>query len=220
MIATADERTNALVISAPEAYIPTIDQLVTEVDTNVSDLTAIEVFQLEFADATETAELITQLFDDTGSSNTNNNRGSRFSGFFGRFPGATGGGDRGGQQNSNDESQRMEAQNTVVAVADPRTNSIIVTAGSTLMPQISQMIERLDSDDSKRQKVYVYSLDHADADNVALILRSMFERDDGSFGRNTSNRSGQQENNPLNNRQVNVDGVGAQGGAGGGARFQ
>lgn len=87
-----------------------------------------------------------------------------------------------------------------------------------MMPEILEMVDELDTDASRNQKVHVYSLNHADTDNVATILRSMFERDDGSFGRNTSNRTGQEADNPLNNRTVDVGGIGQE--AGGGGRFQ
>ena len=41
------------------------------------------------------------------------------------------------------------------------------------MTQIAEMIGRLDATDSKKQHVYVHSLEHADADNVANVLRGM-----------------------------------------------
>lgn len=219
VMAVADERTNALVVSAPEAMMETIDQLIAEVDLNMQEATELELFQLANADATETAQILNNLFDGA-SGNSQQNTNSRFGGFFGRF--GDRGGDRGGNRGNNgdDTSDRIEAQNQVFAVADPRTNSILVSAGSAMMPKLRAMVERLDSDASRKQQVYVYSLDHADVDNVALILRSMFERDDGSFGRNTSNRSGQSNDNPLNNRTVDVGGIGAQTGAGGQGRFQ
>ena len=67
------------------------------------------------------------------------------------------------------------------------------------MSQIKPMVEQLDADASRRQKVYVYSLEYADTDNLAAILRGMFE------GRlNGSSRSVTQLNNPLNNRTVNA----------------
>ncbi|MBT5927095.1 MAG: hypothetical protein HOH33_10795, partial [Verrucomicrobia bacterium] len=104
----------------------------------------------------------------------------------------------------------------VTAVPDPRTNAVIVSAASNLMTQIERMIKQLDSDSSKKQKVYVYSLDNADVDNVATILRGMFESQSSSLNnRNNANRSGQNNNNPLSNRSVNQQNFGL-GGAGGG----
>ncbi len=76
------------------------------------------------------------------------------------------------------------------------------------MEQISQMIGQLDNDSSRKQKVYVYSLEHADADNVAEILRGMFE-DRLNGASRAATRQNNQQNNPLNNRTVTPQGFGS-----------
>ncbi len=213
VVAVADERTNSLVVSAPDEYMPTIIQLVTEIDKNVDDITELQVFPLQYADAFEMSEILKDLFDDSSQEQTSSRGGFR----FGRGP-FGGGGDRGGSRGSggNEESSRVQAMTRVTAVPDPRTNSVIVSAASNLMSQIERMITQLDSDSSKKQKVYVYSLDNADVDNVATILRGMFESQSTTLNnRNNANRSGQNNNNPLNNRSVNQQNFGL-GGAGGG----
>jgi hypothetical protein len=70
------------------------------------------------------------------------------------------------------------------------------------MSQIGEMIAQLDSSSSKKQKVFVYSLEHADVDNVAEILKGMFESQTSVNGRSNNNRNSNQNNNPLNNRTV------------------
>ena len=55
----------------------------------------------------------------------------------------------------------------MVAVGDPRTNSLLVTAGRDTMAQIAEMIGRLDGSNAKKQNVYFHALEHADADSVA-----------------------------------------------------
>ncbi len=206
IVAVADERTNSLVVSAPDTFIPTIEAIVTQMDRNVDDITEIAVFRLQHADATETAQILNNLFD---GQDEERRPGIRFGrGGFERYFGRESGGRSSREQEG---SQRLQQQNTVVAVADPRTNSIIVSASSMLMNQIGKMINQLDADNSRKQKVYVYSLDHADADNVAEILRGMFE--DRLNGTSRSiNRQNNQQNNPLNNRTVNTQPI--RGGAG------
>ena len=71
-------------------------------------------------------------------------------------------------------SDRQLQQARMVAVPDPRTNSIIVNSSHETMEQIALTIGRLDATDSKKQHVYVELLEHADPDNVATILRGMF----------------------------------------------
>ena len=57
----------------------------------------------------------------------------------------------------------MKKKGRVLAVADARTSSIIVSAASELMPQIEEMVAQLDASPAKKQKVYIYSLENADA---------------------------------------------------------
>ena len=207
VIAVADERTNSLVISAPDEYMATIMQLVEEIDTNVDDITELQVFALKFADAYEMSEILKDLFDDSSDDQSSSRGGIRF--------GRSGESSRGLSSSSSDESPRVQAMTRVSAVPDARTNSIIVSAASNLMSQIERMILQLDSDSSKKQKVYVYSLDNADVDNVATILRGMFESQSSTLNnRNNSNRSGQSNNNPLSNRSVNQQNFGLGGAAG------
>ncbi len=203
VVAVADERTNSLVVSAPDEFIPTIEEVVNKIDRNVDDVTEIAVFHLEHADAQETAQILTDLFSDQDEQNQASVRfGGGRGGFFG---GSTRGGGRGGG-GGQDTSQRLQQQQTVVAVADPRTNSVIVSASAGLMSEIGQMVGKLDSDNSRKQKVYVYSLEHADADNVAEILRGMFE-DRLSGASRSATRQNTQQNNPLNNRTVNAQSI-------------
>ncbi len=204
VVAVADERTNSLVIGAPEEYIPTIEALVAEIDTNVDDITELEVFFLDYADANEMAQVLTEVFNQDEQNEQDNNGRGRFPFPFGR------GGDRGGNNNNQnaDGSYRMRLQSRVVAVADARTNSVIVSASAEIMKQIGRMVDKLDSDSARKQKVYVYSLEHADVDNVAGILRGMFQSQTTS--RNNNATSG---NNVLQNRAN----TGATQAAGGGA---
>ena len=204
VVAVADERTNSLVVSAPDEFIPTIEEVVNKIDRNVDDVTEIAVFHLDHADAQETAQILTDLFSDQDEQNQASVRFGGGRGSF--FGGSTRGGGRGGG-GTQDSSQRLQQQQTVVAVADPRTNSVIVSASAGLMSEIGQMVGKLDSDNSRKQKVYVYSLEHADADNVAEILRGMFE-DRLSGASRSATRQNTQQNNPLNNRTVNAQGLG------------
>ena len=196
VVAVADQNTNSLVVSAPEELMATIDTLITQIDTFAEDITEIRVFHLENADAEETAELVNDLFDDTQSSQQQGfSRFSRMIGGPGGGRGGPGGGRPGGSQGQ--ESERKMSEETVVAVADPRTDSVVVTAASETMNQIAQMIAQLDSNKSKTQQVYIYTLKNAEPEYVAEILRNMFElQSSGTSGNrrttttgNTSNRT-------------------------------
>lgn len=213
VVATADERSNSLVVSAPDDVMPSVEEVVRNVDTSVDDVTELRVFRLKHADPLEMAELLTSLFpDETRSTSTDQNRGGfRFGGFF---PGGGGGG--GGNRNASNtnESERMKKKGQVLAVADQRTSSVVVTAARDMMTQIAQMIEELDSSSARQQKVFVYSLENADVQQVEQILRGMFERNTTSTTRNNTSQT-----SPLNTRSTSAQstsvGTGSTFGSGG-----
>ena len=196
VVAISEERTNSLVVSAPSDVIPTIEQLVKEMDRTIEDVTEIEVFKLNNADAYEMAEVLTNLFSDKDE--IENSRGGYRFGSWGRSSSSS---SRSRSSSSGNSSERMLQQKKVVAVPDPRTNSVIVSATAELMKQIALMVERLDDNKAKQQKVYTYSLQNADVEGVSAILRNMFEQQNGNFN-STRNRSGRDQQNPLDNRRV------------------
>jgi len=196
VVAISEERTNSLVVSAPADVIPTIEQLVKEMDRTIEDVTEIQVFKLNNADAFEMAEVLTNLFSDKDE--IESSRGGYRFGSWGRSSSSS---SRSRSSSSGNSSERMLQQKRVVAVADPRTNSVIVSATAELMKQIALMVERLDDNKAKQQKVYTYSLQNADVEGVSEILRNMFEQQNGNFN-STRNRNRQDQQNPLDNRRV------------------
>jgi len=196
VVAISEERTNSLVVSAPSDVIPTIEQLVKEMDRTIEDVTEIEVFKLNNADAYEMAEVLTNLFSDKDE--IESSRGGYRFGSYGRSSSSS---SRSRSSSSGNSSERMLQQKKVVAVADPRTNSVIVSATAELMAQITLMVERLDGNKAKQQKVYTYSLQNADVEGVSEILRNMFEQQNGNFN-STRNRNSSNQQNPLDNRRV------------------
>ncbi len=182
VVAVADEQSNSVVVSAPEDLIPEITNIVTQIDTSISDVSETRIFRLLHADAVELADQVTRLYSETlNQTGQNGRRGNQ-----GRGDRGDGGGDRRGQ--STQPSQRALLQTQVVAVGDPRTNSLVVTAARETMIDISEMIGRLDSTDAKRQRVFVHSLEHADVDGVAAVLRGMLGGPNGNTGQPTASR--------------------------------
>ena len=193
VVAIGDDRTNALIVSAPDEYIPTIEQLVHDIDVSATDLTEVRVFRLANADPQETVDELTQLFPDQTKSGQNVQgqqfqfRGGRGGGFFNQA--AT---------TQTATTDRMKKMGQVVAVADQRTSSIIVSAAGDLMPQIANMIAELDASASGHQKAYVVPLNDAEVDDVMQVLQSLFPT---MNGRNVGNTSTQ--TSALSTRQQN-----------------
>jgi len=211
VVAVADERANALVVSAPEDVMPTIEKLVEEMDVSIADVTELRVFFLKNSDPVELAGIFAELFPDETRTRNNNDNNNQF-GF--RFGGQGGGGNRNRNNNQSNTSERAKKMGKVVAVPEQRTSSLIVSAASEMMPQIAAMIEQLDNSNAKRQKVFVYSLENADVQQVEQILRDMFDRSG-----TTANRNSQNQNNALQNRsQMNQQGSTTSGGVGNGGQ--
>ena len=185
VVTVSDDQSNSVIVSAPEAAMTTISDIISRIDTNIADITETRIFKLEHADCTELANVLTSLYSDpnsltasTGSSNTN------------RRPQTTS-----TSSTPANRSERSLLQSRVVAVPDPRTNSLLISAARDSMMQIALTVGRLDSGESRKQKVFVHSLENADPDNVATILRGMFGGQNAS-----SNTSAQPSSNQLNQR--------------------
>lgn len=207
VVATSDDRSNSLVVSAPEELMSSIEDLVKSIDINVEDVTELRVFHLKFADPQEMAELLTSLFPDSTSQNT---RGGmvRFGGGFGGGPGGMFGG-RGGMAAgaTSGQSDRLQKQTRVLAVPDLRTASVVVCASRELLDQIARMIEQLDSDPAKKQKVFVFSVENTDPQAVEDILKNLFEtqntRNRATTSRSNNRQTGQQLNSRSQTSQSN-----------------
>ncbi len=201
VIAVADERSNAIVVSAPEDQMTVIEDVIQQVDRDVEDITELRVFRLKYADPQETADLLASLFSDTGSTTGTSQGGGRGQiQFGGRFGGAGGGFGNLGGASSASQSARLQKQTKVVAVADLRTGSVVVSASRDLMTQIGKMLEQLDSDPRRKQKVFVYSVENGDPQAVQDVIQSLFPNQGNT---STSSRNSSQQNaNQLNNRQT------------------
>jgi type II secretory pathway component GspD/PulD (secretin) len=97
-----------------------------------------------------------------------------------RGGGGAGGNTRGGTRGGNTSVRSVP----VVAVADPRTYSVIVTSSKDQMPDITDMVAQLDSSSARKQKVFVYTMENANVKQVETILKNLFQ---SSTGRTTTN---------------------------------
>jgi general secretion pathway protein D len=122
------------------------------------------------------------------------------------------GGATGGNNASSDLSSRQLAASTVTAVADTRTNSVIVSAVQDVMDQIADVIKKLDQNPAKSKKVFVYKVAYGDPQAIASMLQSMFGSSSGtssssnsstSTNRNSSSSSSSNNNNNSSNSSRN-----------------
>jgi type II secretory pathway component GspD/PulD (secretin) len=195
---TANEAGNSIIMTDTRANINRVAQIIKAIDQGAEDVTEVRVFRLAFADPTEMASLLASLFPDesrSGGSQSPVQFGGRRGGGGNPFERMFGGSS---SSSGNAQDQRIKRRAKVVAVADPRTSSVIVTASSGLMSQVEEMVRQLDADPARKQKVYVYQVNPGDVSQVQTVLEDMFETTT-SNNRNSSRNSSSQ-NNVLQNR--------------------
>ena len=197
---TANVDSNSLVVTDTQINIKHIVEIVSALDTSADTVSTMRVFRLKNADPTEMAQLLMNLFSST-TTGTANGRGQigqiggpaallgalaaggrggaagifgggGFGGGAGGGGGGRGGGGGGGRNGANTAASRATP---VVAVADPRTYSVVVTASKDAMPQIAEIVAQLDADSARRQKVFVYTMENADVKQVETILKNVFQ---------------------------------------------
>jgi type II secretory pathway component GspD/PulD (secretin) len=195
---TANESGNSIVITDTQANIHRIAEVIKAIDMGAEDVTVVRVFHLQHADPQETADLLTNLFPDdsrSGNSQTPFAFGGPggFRGLFG------GGGQRGGGQAAatGGQNQRLKKRNRVIAVADQRTASVVVTAAKDLMDQIESVVAELDPDPSNQKTVAVYPLQNAEPQDAMQVLQDIFQKAGTQNNRNTAN-----QNNALQTRST------------------
>jgi general secretion pathway protein D len=187
---TANEAGNAIVMTDTQANIHKVAQIIHDIDMGAEEFTELRVFPLHNSDPTTTADLLTQLFaDDTSRQGNQGGFSNPFAGGgrFARFAGLAGQ-TRGNQGSSNSaQNQRIKKRNRVVAVADERTASVIVSATRDLMEQIEDVVDRIDGDPKGKKKVYVFHLEHTDPAEALPVFTEMF----GSTSQNSRNSAAQ-----------------------------
>ncbi len=155
--ASADERTNTLIITGPKETLKIIDeQIIKELDANpIAGNTEIRAFILNYAKAEDTAKLITTIFkgDESDSNNEDYYWGYR------RWGG------------SQDNALKVK----VNAAFDERTNSVIVTAPPATLKVIEGLIKQLDANPIATADLKVFHLKNADAFDVSLLLEEIFK---------------------------------------------
>jgi general secretion pathway protein D len=195
---TANESGNSIVITDTQANIHRVAEVIKAIDMGAEDVTVVRVFHLQHADPQETADLLTNLFpDDSRSGNSQTPMTFGGPGGFRRLFG--GGGQGGGNQagGGGGQNQRIKKRNRVVAVADQRTGSVVVTATKDLMEQIESVVAELDPDPSNQKTVAVFPLQNAEPQDAMQVLQDIFQKSGTQNNRNTAN-----QNNALQSRST------------------
>jgi len=160
----SDDQMNAIVASVPPDHMHTVRNVIVDLDQPSRDITEIKIFRLKHADPSEIADELSNLFP---SSNTDSDQNNRSMGFqFNPFQQQTTG--------NSSQSTRMKRQSTVLAVADRRTESVVVAASRDSMVEIKGMIAALDEGNQGVMHVTAIRLEGADPAAVQQTVSGLF----------------------------------------------
>lgn len=169
-----DERTNTVIVTAPQGTLEMIAKIIKDLDANPVATSELRVFQLKHADAWSVSGLIEDTFNPKDNDNSE--------GFFRYFYYGM--------------STPTKKGAKITAVSDDRTNSVIVTAPSEMLKAIEDVVKKLDSNPISEETLFIYRLKNGQADNLELVLNTLFG--------NISQPQQQQQNNgnqPFNGDQ-------------------
>ncbi len=179
-VMTAYGRSNTLIITASSANIKRLAEIVKQLDISMMDRIQIEVFSLQYADATRLAEVITELYEkprdtEAAAEQERQQRGRRGGfGNRGQFGRDGEGGATATEEGSPTEGGALQLLGEVKAVADENTNSIIVSASQPNLTVIRRLVSELDTQRFSEPETRVFSLQHGDATEIANELNQAF----------------------------------------------
>lgn len=147
----SDVRSNSLIVSAPEASMPLMMALIEELDQTPGAISEIKVFTLQNADAQQSVDLLTTLFENT---NQEDQLGIQLAGTEG-------------------------SPSSLIPLrfsADVRTNTVLAVGSAESLSVVEALLLRLDSEDTRQQTRSVIPLRNAPADLVAQTLLDYLEQ--------------------------------------------
>ena len=201
-IIVANQAGNSIVITDTQSNIRHLAEIIQSIDSSAEMETEIHVFTLKYANPNDVVAMLTAVFPSgTGGSQTINvggRGGGRGGGGGNPFAALFGGG--GGGASGGGSAQRIQKAQQVLAVADGRTQSVIVTAAKDMMSQIGDMIAQVDVDSTRDTDVYVLPMHNADPYQAAQVLQGLFQST--STSRNSSTTTG---TDPLSTRQTQMN---------------
>ena len=192
--AVADSRTNSLIVQATPADLAEVTLLIRKIDRDSSSsVSRMRVFPLKNAVATDLAEVINSSIQNVllPASGTGQTGGQQAVG--------AGAGGQSSQQLRDVKSVVLEFLTTqgknrrtirsgiladIRVTADPRVNSLIVTAPEQSMPLMAELIRQLDLPTSNVAEIKVFALVNGDATSMQQLLETLFSSPDQQNSQN------------------------------------
>lgn len=158
----ADERTNSLIIAATEDNIKMIEDIIAQLDSKSIGVSQLKLFRLRYASAKEVADNLANLFKAPESPQQQMMR------------------QRAMWQWWDPSAQAMldgaGSQQGVRALADTRTNTVLVVATENQMKLVTQIMDELDREMTELLKIKIFPLKNAEATSLAQTLSQLFQK--------------------------------------------
>ncbi|HTF56535.1 MAG TPA: secretin N-terminal domain-containing protein [Planctomycetota bacterium] len=194
--AVSDVRSNSVVVAANEGNLRTVDDLIANLDRQLTDILRIKIYELKNADPTGMVNMLREMFRPQITATQNAGRpqqqqqqqGNQNPFMFGNRTSTTGG--------SSALAPSMEMEIT----GDTRTRSVIVKASEDYIAVIDEIVSQLDRNPTETMSTYVIDLRNAKAADVAQVLQQLLR---GGSTSTTGNRTNTNTNSTNRNANTN-----------------
>lgn len=158
----ADERTNSLIIAATEDNIKMIEDIVAQLDSKSIGVSQLKLFRMRYANAREVADNLVNLFKAPESPQQQMMRQRAMWRWW--------------DPSAETMLESAGSQQGVRALADTRTNTVLVVATENQMKLVTQIIDELDREMTELLKIKIFQLKNAEATSLAQTLDQLFQK--------------------------------------------
>lgn len=176
-----DPRTNSLIIYAPPRDMAQVALLVEQLDVDqAAAVKQVRVFQLDYALASDLVATLQAAIDAASGNQATPSAALELLTIRG------------------DETDAIKSGllDGVQFVANPQTNSLVVTAPADAMPLVEALIDRLDQPVATSQ-IKVFRIEHGDANSLVLMLRALLPAEGSGTGPQLPGAEGETALAPL-----------------------
>jgi len=199
--ASADDYSNSVIVNAPSREQEQVGKLIAEIDKETDLPQQSRVFKINYANAADLVVVIQNLLISNAPRGRGGQTTTAGQGGFGGFGGGGFGG-FGGFGRNNTQAQ---------VVAEPRTNSLLVTTTKDNLELVEKVLKELDKEIKFESTSFVLTLENARADLIAQLMNQSFgsRSGTGATGRTSTGLTG----NTARTNRTTTGGAGGSGGA-------
>lgn len=194
---------NTIIITDTSANVKRIVEIIANLDQKDALENGIRVKHLKYADATAAAKLITDIFKPPATNAAPTSPRAFFRAFH-----------HGGAP----EQQESGQTGTVLATADARTNTVVVSGPIDTLKVIDDVLAQLDANPAADQDFFIYRVENGQAVDMMATLNALFGVSislPNTTSSNTRSLAGNQLSSGFNNSSRTGGGSSFGGGGGG-----